>query len=299
MTPFLTGFQDYLKNQKCVSSNTMQSYIRDIEHFSMYLESIALNEPTAVSAEGLQRYMESLEQLGRSASTITRNIASIRCFYQYLILIGAASENPAKEIKREKAEKKPPSILTGEEIRLLLNQPNVMDPKGCRDKAMIELLYATGIRVSELIDLNLQDVNLKTGMLHCRRPKSDRVIPIYAEAVSSLSDYISRIRKIIIDPAGKDGQALFVNLNGHRLTRQGFWKIIKGYAAQARITKDITPHTLRHSFALHLLQNGADLKDIQEMLGHADIASTQVYANLLNNRFQNVYNHCHPMAKKA
>ena len=182
---------------------------------------------------------------------------------------------------------------------MLLDQPNVMDPKGCRDKAMIELLYATGIRVSELIDLNLQDINLKTGMLHCRRPKSDRIIPIYAEAVASLSDYISRVRRIIIDPVGKDGQALFVNLNGHRLTRQGFWKIIKGYAALARITKDITPHTLRHSFALHLLQNGADLKDIQEMLGHADIASTQVYANLLNNRFQNVYNHCHPMAKKA
>ena len=299
MSAFLTGFQDYLKNQKCVSSNTLQSYVRDIEHFSIYLAAENIDNPASVTADDLQRYIESLDKLGRSASTVTRNIASIRCFYQYLILINIASENPAKEIKREKTEKKPPSILTGEEIRLLLDQPNVMDPKGCRDKAMIELLYATGIRVSELIDLNLQDINLKTGMLHCRRPKSDRIIPIYAEAVASLSDYISRVRRIIIDPVGKDGQALFVNLNGHRLTRQGFWKIIKGYAAQARITKDITPHTLRHSFALHLLQNGADLKDIQEMLGHADIASTQVYANLLNNRFQNVYNHCHPMAKKA
>ena len=249
MSAFLTGFQDYLKNQKCVSSNTLQSYVRDIEHFSIYLEAENIDNPASVTADDLQRYIESLEKLGRSASTVTRNIASIRCFYQYLILINIASENPAKEIKREKTEKKPPSILTGEEIRLLLDQPNVMDPKGCRDKAMIELLYATGIRVSELIDLNLQDINLKTGMLHCRRPKSDRIIPIYAEAVASLSDYISRVRRIIIDPVGKDGQALFVNLNGHRLTRQGFWKIIKGYAAQARITKDITPHTLRHSFA--------------------------------------------------
>jgi len=203
--------------------------------------------------------------------------------------------NPAKAIKLEKSVKKLPQILSGKEIELLLSQPDTKELKGCRDKAMLELLYATGIRSSELIDLNVQDINIHTGTLSCNNGKMERIIPVYSTAVTAISDYISRARSLIITPEG--GQALFTNLNGRRLTRQGFWKIVKGYAEQAGIVKEITPHTLRHSFALHLLENGAELKDIQLMLGHADISSTQVYVHLLNDHFKEVYNNCHPRAK--
>lgn len=296
MTATLADFQEYLINQKSVSQNTMQSYLRDVQNYLIFLEKLPM-EPQQAQAEEIKKYLEYLESLGRSKSTVTRNIASLRCYYQYLMFIKKVHTNPAKEIKREKAEKKLPNILSGDEIDLLFSKPNVLDPKGCRDKAMMELLYATGIRVSELIALNIDDINLKTGMLYCKKGKSDRAIPIYPTAVAAVSDYISRVRRVIID-LSEDGQALFVNLSGHRLTRQGFWKIIKGYAEQANITKDITPHTLRHSFALHLLENGADLKDVQEMLGHVDISSTQVYVHILNDRFKEVYHNCHPRARK-
>ena len=243
----------------------------------------------------LESYVRQLTDSKKSNSTITRNIAAIRCSYQFLIISGLTTGNPAKMVKLEKVQKKMPQILSGKEIELLLSQPNVKEPKGCRDKAMLELLYATGIRVSELVDLNVEDINLHTGMLRCRSDKSERMIPVYQTAVSIISDYILRARSLIVIP--DSGHALFTNLNGRRLTRQGFWKIVKGYAEQAGIVKEITPHTLRHSFALHLLENGADLKDIQLMLGHADISSTQVYVHMLNDHFKEVYNNCHPRAK--
>jgi integrase/recombinase XerD len=295
MRDYCTDFTDYLVNNKSVSANTLDSYIRDVEHFLFYLQENGFSGPEEVDTNLIYRYILSLKDLKKSNSTITRNIASVRCFYKYLIICNEVQTNPAKAIKLEKVPKKLPQILSGKEIELLLEQPDIREPKGCRDKAMLELLYATGIRVSELIDLNLEDINLQTGMLCCSNGKSERVIPVYPTAISIISDYILRSRSLIISPDG--GHALFTNLNGRRLTRQGFWKIVKGYAEQAGISKEITPHTLRHSFALHLLENGAELKDIQHMLGHADISSTQVYVRLLNDHFKEVYNHCHPRAK--
>lgn len=295
MKDYCADFADYLMNNKSVSANTLDSYIRDVEHFLFYLQANGLGGPEKADTNVIYHYILYLTDLKKSNSTITRNIASIRCFYKYLMIRNEVQSNPAKTVKLEKAPKKLPQILSGKEIELLLEQPDIREPKGCRDKAMLELLYATGIRVSELIDLNIEDINLQTGMLFCNNGKSARVIPVYPTAISIISDYILRSRSLIISPDG--GHALFTNLNGRRLTRQGFWKIVKGYAEQAGISKEITPHTLRHSFALHLLENGAELKDIQQMLGHADISSTQVYVRLLNDHFKEVYNNCHPRAK--
>lgn len=295
MKDFCLDFRDYLVNQKNVSDNTLDSYLRDVEHFLAYLSQQEINHPALVDEAQMERYVENLTEQKKSNATITRNVASIRCFYCFLMQNGLAKENPARSVKLERTPKKLPQILSGEEIDLLLKQPDPTEPKGCRDKAMLELLYATGIRSSELIALDVGDMNLQAGMLRCKSGKAERMIPVYATAVSAISDYILRVRSLILSPDG--GQALFTNLNGRRLTRQGFWKIVKGYAEQAGITKEITPHTLRHSFALHLLENGADLKDIQLMLGHADISSTQVYVHLLNDHFKEVYNQCHPRAK--
>lgn len=295
----LDGFEKYLREHKQLSDNTVQSYRKDTQNYIAYLSSCSIGNPTLADAQVIHQYLTYLEEKGRTASTITRNVASIRCYYQYLCLNERAGSNPALEVKREKIVRKLPSILTGDELELLLSQPDVREPKGCRDKAMMELLYATGIRVSELISLNVGDINLREGMLSCKGSKNSRRIPIYPVAVTAVSDYLFRVRGVVMDQRPCDkGQALFVNLNGRRLSRQGFWKIIKGYAASASITKEITPHTLRHSFALHLLENGAQLRDIQAMLGHVDISSTQLYVHILDHSDQETYYQYHPKAKR-
>ena len=287
-------FSDYLTNQKANSANTRESYLRDALYFLEYLSNAGI-DPLEADEQVIQGYVEHLHDLKRSPTTISRNLASVRCFYKFLIFRGLMDSNPAKGIKLEKTVKKLPQVLSGEEIELLLAQPDITEPKGCRDKAMLELLYATGIRASELINLNIQDLNLRSGVLYCRGSKGVRSIPVYPSAVVAVSDYIYRMRGLITGP--ESGNALFVNLNGAARTRQGFWKIVKGYATEAGITKEITPHTLRHSFALHLLENGASVKDIQTMMGHADISSTQVYVQLLDSHVKQVYNDCHPKAK--
>ena len=294
MNDYYSMFSEYLTNQKANSANTRESYLRDTMFFLEYLSGIG-TAPQDADEEVIQKYVDRLHELKRSPTTISRNLASVRCLYKFLIFRGQLDHNPAKGIKLEKAEKKLPQVLSGEEIELLLAQPDITEPKGCRDKAMLELLYATGIRASELINLNLKDINLRSGVLYCHGSKGVRSIPVYPSAVVSVSDYIYRMRGLITGP--ESGSALFVNLNGGRLTRQGFWKIVKGYAIEAGITKEITPHTLRHSFALHLLENGASVKDIQTMMGHADISSTQVYVQLLDSHVKQVYNDCHPKAK--
>lgn len=294
MNDYYSMFSEYLTNQKANSANTRESYLRDTMFFLEYLSGIG-TAPQDADEEVIQKYVDRLHELKRSPTTISRNLASVRCFYKFLIFRGQLDHNPAKGIKLEKAEKKLLQVLSGEEIELLLAQPDITEPKGCRDKAMLELLYATGIRASELINLNLKDINLRSGVLYCHGSKGVRSIPVYPSAVVSVSDYIYRMRGLITGP--ESGSALFVNLNGGRLTRQGFWKIVKGYAIEAGITKEITPHTLRHSFALHLLENGASVKDIQTMMGHADISSTQVYVQLLDSHVKQVYNDCHPKAK--
>lgn len=294
MNDYYSMFSDYLAVQKPNSANTRESYLRDAMFF---LEFLSENEVSPLEADEkmIQEYVDHLHDLKRSPTTISRNLASVRCFYKFLIFRGLLDTNPAKGIKLEKAVKKLPQVLSGEDIERLLAQPDITEPKGCRDKAMLELLYATGIRASELINLNIKDVNLRSGVLYCRGSKGIRPIPMYPSAVVAVSDYIYRMRGLIAGP--ESGNALFVNLNGGRLTRQGFWKIVKGYAADAGIKKEITPHTLRHSFALHLLENGASVKDIQTMMGHADISSTQVYVQLLDNHVKQVYQDCHPKAK--
>lgn len=297
MKDYCAEFKDYLRVRKSVSDSTLDSYLRDIEKFLRFAGEREVGDPTGISTAFILFYVEEMKKAGKSSATIARNMASIRCFYCFLIQAGEAEANPAKSVELEKQPKKLPQILSGREIELLLSQPQIRDAKGCRDKAMLELLYATGIRVSELIDLNLEDINIHSCTLFCHNEKSHRIIPVYSTAIAAVSDYIFRIRSQIVSP--ESGQALFTNLSGNRLTRQGFWKIIKTYAQKAGIVKEITPHTLRHSFALHLLENGADLKDIQVMLGHADISSTQVYVQLLNDHFKEVYLQCHPRAKSG
>lgn len=294
MQDYYSMFSEFLLKEKPNSANTRESYLRDTMNYLSYLSRIDIT-PLEADERDVQGFVDHLQSLNRSTTTISRNLASVRCFYKFLMYKNLIDQNPAKNIRVGKAEKKLPQVLLGEEIELLLAQPDTTEPKGCRDKAMLELLYATGIRASELINLNIDDINLRSGVLYCRGNKGVRTIPVYPSAVVAVSDYIFRMRSLIAGPGGDN--ALFVNLNGGRLTRQGFWKIVKSYAVEAGITKEITPHTIRHSFALHLLENGASVKDIQTMMGHADISSTQVYVQLLDNHVRQVYNDCHPKAK--
>ena len=239
-------------------------------------------------------YLSHLESDGRSAATVSRSLASLKNFYSYVVSSGFLESTPVTDIKVERGEKKLPQILTGREIELLLAQPVCVDAKGFRDKAMLEVMYATGIRVTELIDLDVDDVNLELGIIKCAGSKKSRAIPLYPGALKALSAYLKDVRKsMIADPSEK---ALFVNVNGVRMSRQGFWKILKHYQGTARIEKEITPHTLRHSFAVHLLENGADLGSLQELMGHSDISSTQMYTHMVNQKLKSVYEKCHPKA---
>jgi len=242
----------------------------------------------------VQDYIDWITEHGKSASSATRFLASVKSFYNYMLFVDAVQANPTKGVSSVKVERKYPEVLTNKEVELFLEQPQCVDAKGFRDHAMLELLYATGIRVSELISLNLDDVNLAAGFIRCESKGRERIIPLYHTAVKALQDYIRNIRlQIIVDSEEK---SLFVNMNGERMSRQGFWKIIKYYQEKAGIQKDITPHTLRHSFAVHLLENGADLRSIQEMLGHADISSTQIYTHVIKKQLKDIYNKAHPRA---
>ncbi|MDO4458720.1 MAG: tyrosine recombinase [Clostridia bacterium] len=295
MVDYLPGFIDYLGNLKSSSVNTRDSYVRDVRLFLEYASSNGYESAEEIEENLIENYVTHLKELGRSNTTISRNVSSIRCFYKYLIFDGITDFNPAKNLKLDKSQKKLPQILTAEEIDRLLAQPVLSEPKGCRDKAMLELLYASGIRVSELINLDIDDVNLQTSTICCKSHKGIRTIPIYTGAVVAISDYIYRMRRLLVD--SPENKALFVNLNGSRLTRQGFWKIIKGYAVSAGITTELTPHTLRHSFAMHLLENGADVKDLQTIMGHADISSTQIYVQMLDSHIKAVYDETHPKSE--
>jgi len=289
----LSDYEEYLKNEKKVSANTLSSYLRDVRQFSEYLnrEKIPL---VRVTKRTVENYIMHLTTVGKSASTVTRAIASLKSFYQYLAATGHIAANPVKNVTPAKAERKLPQILTNKEVELFLAQPECTDAKGYRDHAMLELLYATGIKVSELINLNVSNLNLSAGFINCTGKDKSRIIPLYQTAVRALSDYVEKVRpQMVEDPAET---ALFVNMSGERMSRQGFWKIIKHYQEKADIKKEITPHTLRHSFATHLLENGADLRSIQEMLGHADISSTQIYAQLVKQKLKDVYNKAHPRA---
>ena len=293
MDNIIARYEEYLIHTKHASANTVSSYMRDIRQYASYLSGIDVDvldaDQSVVSA-----YMQWLQSIGKSPATVSRCLASLKSLYLFALSEDEIEKNPVHNIKVEKAEKKLPQILTGKEVELLLEQPRTSDMKGCRDKAMLEVLYATGIRVSELIGLNIDDVSLPGSFIRCESGEKMRIIPIYPEALQALHEYIDSVRpKMIAVPTE---HSLFVNVSGERMSRQGFWKIIKYYQEKAHIDKDITPHTLRHSFAAHLLENGADLRSIQQMLGHSDISSTQVYTQLVKQNLKAVYNKYHPKA---
>lgn len=295
MNLLLDKFTDYIGSVRKLSDNTVESYCRDIKQYIEYIESKNIHSFKNTNKTTVITYLLYLQKNGRATSTISRSLASIRAFYQYLTSERILDRDPTVDLESPKVEKKLPTILSGKEVELLLDQPDLNTAKGTRDKSVLELLYATGIRVSELVALDLDDINLELGYLKCcKNNDKERIIPVGTIALEILGRYIRDVRPGLL--RGKPETALYVNYKGERLTRQGFWKIIKGYKNKAKINKDITPHTLRHSFAAHLIENGADLKSVQEMLGHSDISTTQVYAQITKNRIKEVYNKAHPRA---
>ena len=289
----IASFLEFIENDKKLSDNTLQSYRRDVLQYKKYVEENKINY-AKVKQDDIKTYLQHLQDINKKASTISRNLASIRLFYQYELRNNKVKSDPTEGIQSPKIEKRVPSILTTQEVSLLLEQPKNIDLKGIRDKAMLEFAYATGMRVTEIISLNINDVNLVNGYVTCKNGSKQRNIPLGSMSLKALKEYIEDSSPIMIKSESE--KALFVNINGRRLTRQGFWKIIKYYKEQAHISKDITPHVLRHSFATHLLQNGADLKAIQTMLGHSDISSTQVYMQFQDESLKNVYRNAHPRA---
>ncbi|MBQ6825487.1 MAG: tyrosine recombinase [Clostridia bacterium] len=295
MKDFIALFENYLYNDKKSSENTVVSYIRDINQFYSYCTSKNIKDIAKTDKKFITGYLDFLEKIGKSEATKSRILASLRCFYRFLLSRGFCETNPVEDFKVKKVERKLPDVLDANEILLLLSQPNGIDYKSIRDKAMLELLYATGIKVSEIIDLTVSDINLQIGIVHLRNGKKERIIPIYPAAVKSVADYLVNVRPAIVLEENED--KLFTNMTGQQMSRQGFWKIVKHYAETAGIKKDITPHTLRHSFAAHLLENGAKLSDIKEMLGHADLSSTQIYAQLMKSKYTSAYAKFHPLAR--
>ncbi len=292
MADYIDGYTAYLVEERHSSDNTVSSYVRDVTQFAAYLRDVEEEELPDCCQEHIERYMAYMLGKGKSPASVARSVASLKSFYGYLLSRGVISVNPAKNTAPVRAERKFPQILTGKEVELFLEQPQCVDAKGYRDHAMLELLYATGIRVSELIGLDVDDVNLSAGFIRCTSRGKERIIPLYPTAVRALTDSVKEIRpQLVLDP---QETALFVNMGGARMSRPGSSKIIKYYQEKAQISQDITTHTLRHPVAAHLLENGADLRSIQEMLGHADISSTQIYSHLVKQKLQDVYRKAHP-----
>lgn len=289
----IKNFLEFIEIDKKLSKNTLESYQRDIMQYKEYVNDNNINYKK-VQQDDIKDYLENLKKLNKKPSTMSRHLASIRLFYQYLLKNKIVKEDPTQGIQSPKIEKKAPSILSSQEVSLLLEQPNGEGLKSIRDKAMLELAYATGMRVTEIISLNVEDIDLELASVTCKSENKQRIIPLGKMSLEALKEYIETARPNMIKYENET--ALFVNVNGKRLTRQGFWKIIKFYKEQAHINKEITPHVLRHSFATHLLQNGADLKSIQTMLGHSDISSTQVYMQFQDDSIKNIYKKAHPRA---
>lgn len=295
MLDLVHAYENYLVKVKRASDNTVSSYLRDVRQFISWGAECGLTDVLTMSQVNISDYLSYLEDNGKSSATISRTLASLKNFYGYLVTSGFLEVSPVSaDIHVERGVKKLPQVLSGKEVELLLAQPSGNDAKGFRDKAMLEVMYATGIRVSELIDLNVSDVNLELGLIRCGDAIKSRMIPLYPAALRALAAYIHDVRPSLV--ANPSETALFVNVNGYRMSRQGFWKIMKYYQARAGIEKDITPHTLRHSFAVHLLENGADLGSLQELMGHSDISSTQLYTQMVNQKIKSVYQKCHPKA---
>lgn len=293
MVADINDFVRYLREVKKTSKNTEVSYQRDLLHMASYLEEQGITEVERVTKTSLNSYILYLEKEGKAATTISRTLASIKSFFHYELGEGRIRRDPAELIKSPKIEKKAPTILTVEEVNSLLSQPAGETPKEIRDKAMLELLYATGIRVSELINLKVEDVNLQIGFITCRDEHKERMVPFGKVAKQAMVSYMESSRGSLLKD--RESEWLFTNCNGRPMSRQGFWKIIKYYGEKAGIQVDITPHTLRHSFAVHLLRNGADIHAVQAMMGHSDMASTQLYVNYSKDEaVRSAYTGAHP-----
>ncbi|RQD76245.1 MAG: site-specific tyrosine recombinase XerD [Candidatus Syntrophonatronum acetioxidans] len=295
MNKWINEFLYFLEVEKGLAQNTLESYGRDLKNFTSYLTNNGCNDMLNICRNDIVSYLLSLQEKGRASSTISRNLASIRSFFHFLIQEQVVGHDPSSSLDSPKQEKKLPETLTVKEVDLLLSQPDTSEVTGIRDKSMLEVLYATGIRVSEIISLNTIDLNIENGYIRCRgKGNKERIIPLGKIAIKNTRYYLENSRHKLVK--NDSIEALYVNHHGNRLTRQGFWKIIKKYAKQANISRKITPHTLRHSFATHLLENGADLRSVQEMLGHADISTTQIYTHITRKKLKGVYEKAHPRA---
>ena len=294
MNTYVKEYTSFMTDIRHKSLNTVESYKRDVTQYISYLDGTGVTDISSTTKTTVLSYLLYLQKEGRASSTVSRTLASLRSYYLFMMQNGVVKSNPTSNLEAPHVEKKIPKILSGEEVELLLEQPKTCDNKGIRDKAMLELLYATGIRVSELINLDVSDVNVPMSFVRCKGGKKERIIPMGHQAKDALENYINNVRKYMVKDENET--ALFVNCSGARLSRQGFWKLIKYYQHIAGIETDITPHTLRHSFAAHLLENGADLHSIQEMMGHADISSTQVYSRMMNSKIKDVYAKAPPRA---
>ena len=295
MKKLIGDFIDYLSVERGLALNTLESYGRDLRQYSDFLEKSRFSSIEQATRATIISYLLYLEKQGKATATIARRLAALKSFYQFLVREKVLDRDPTANLESPKLEKRLPRVLSVKEVDQLLRQPNPVTPAGLRDRGMLELLYATGIRVSELVNLNLADINLEMGYVRCTgKGSKERIVPLGSVAQRSVQEYLQRGRPRLVR-SGEE-RSLFVNHHGRRLTRQGFWKIVKKYASDAHIDKEITPHTLRHSFATHLLENGADLRSVQEMLGHADISTTQVYTHITKGRLKEVYAKTHPRA---
>ena len=285
-------FITYLHNIKKTSANTEVSYQRDLKKMTEFLKERGIKNFKDVKELELEGYISYMEREKFASSSISRSVASMRAFFQYLWKEGVITKDPAENLKPPKVEKKAPEILSIEEVDKLLQQPKLDTPKGIRDAAMLELLYATGMRVSEMLHLQIADVNLQFGYVICHENAKERIIPIGIPCKKAMERYLQTTRAVFVK--NNEETAMFTNCSGKAMSRQGFWKVLKGYADDAGIQRDITPHTLRHSFAVHMLQNGADIRSVQEMLGHSDISTTQVYLGMNENKIRDAYMKTHP-----
>ena len=292
MENVIDGFISYLHKVKNTSTNTELSYKRDLKKVVVFMQQNGISDFSQVTKEDLIAYKNEMEENHFAAASISRTVASLKALYHYMCQEGIVSEDISDVLKAPKIEKKMPEILTTQEVECLLEQPAGASSKEIRDKAMLELLYATGIRVTELINLKISEVNIPMSFILCRDANKERVIPFGTAAKSALVRYIESARQRMLED--EKSEILFVNCSGQPMSRQGFWKLIKFYSKKAGITTDITPHTLRHSFAAHLVENGADLRSVQEMLGHSDISTTQIYTNMNHKKLREVYAKAHP-----
>ena len=293
----LKAFTRSLMVEKRLADNTIKSYERDLKSYIQYLKHIErLTKINEVQRIQLVQFLTYLKEQGKSSRTAARHIASIRAFHQFLLRTKVMDHDPSVYIETPQLERNLPDRLSVQEVEMLLNAPNKKDRYGIRDKAMLELLYATGIRVSELIHLKLDDIQLTMGFIRCTgKGNKERIIPIGKTAIAAIDEYIEKARPHFVSPKNQD-DSLFLNHHGKQLTRQGFWKILKKLTHDLGMTKELTPHTLRHSFAAHLLENGADIRSVQEMLGHADLSTTQIYTHFTKARLKDVYSQFHPRA---